>query len=196
MRNPGVILLAAGGSTRMGCPKQLLPWGKSTLLRHAGETALQTHCRPIIIVLGCEAEACRYALKGLSITMVINNEWKRGLGSSIRVGMLTLEKEAPDIPGVVLMLADQPTVTPSLLETLVARWSHPAWPIVATLYEEGGGVPALFDRTFFPELRDFTDDRGARGLIAREKNRTALIDPGMHLIDLDTPAIYQNHLPK
>jgi molybdenum cofactor cytidylyltransferase len=195
MRSPGVIILAAGGSKRMGRPKQLLPWGKSTLLRHACEIALSTTCRPIIVVLGCNAAACRRELDNLPIVTVINDDWQKGLGSSIAKGIKALESEAPEIPGAMLLLADQPTVTPALLLSLIVNWSPPAYPLAATAYGDNGGVPAIFDRTFFPELRGLEKDQGARAILAREKIRTASVDPGNDLIDLDTLANYCAHQP-
>ncbi len=175
----------------MGRPKQLLPWNGRTLLRHACEVALETSFRPVIVVLGCEADACAIELKGLDVIPVINTEWKKGMGASVATGIAALEKSAPDATGVLLMLVDQPTVTSSLLQSLAARWSPPEISIVATKYPEGGGVPALFDRAHFTALRALDADRGARGIIAREKSRVALFDPGAHLTDLDTPQAYQ-----
>jgi molybdenum cofactor cytidylyltransferase len=195
MPRTGLIILAAGSSTRMGRPKQLLPWGGTSLLRHACETALQSACSPIIVVLGCDPESCCAAMEGLSVTIVINESWPKGLGTSIAVGIRKLEEDAPGVDGVLIMLADQPTVTPSLLGALINNWSPPVHPIVATLYGEEGGVPALFDRSFFPELRRLEQDRGARALIAREKERTLLINPRANLIDLDTPEAYRRHQP-
>ena len=191
MRAPGLILLAAGGSTRMGRPKQLLPWNGRSLLRHACEVALATSCDPVIVVLGCEAEACALELKDLDVIPAINAQWQKGMGTSVATGITALEKNAPDATGVLLMLVDQPTVTSSLLQSLVTRWSPLEASIVAMKYPEGGGVPALFDRAYFAALRALDADRGARGIISREKSRIALIDPKAELIDLDTPQAYQ-----
>ncbi len=175
----------------MGRPKQLLPWNGRTLLRHACEVALETSCRPVIVVLGCEADACALELKGLDVIPVINAQWQKGMGTSVATGVAALEKKAPDAKGVLLMLVDQPTVTSSLLQSLATRWSPPEVSIVAMKYPEGGGVPALFDRAHFADLRALDADRGARGIIAREKSRVALLDPRADLIDLDTPQAYQ-----
>jgi molybdenum cofactor cytidylyltransferase len=193
MGQPGLILLAAGGSTRMGRPKQLLPWGESTLLRHACETAIATGCSPIIVVLGCEEKACRKVLHGLPVVITTNADWKKGLGSSLEVGVKKLEEEAPHVSGTLIMLADQPTVTADFLTSLLASWKSPERPIAATLYGKEGGVPAVFDRSYFSELRSLEHDRGARALIARDIAFTVLVDPGGNLIDLDTPAAYREH---
>ncbi len=183
----GLIILAAGQSSRMGRPKQLLTWNGRTLLRHACETALATTCHPVIVVLGCEAEACAREIGDLDVVKIVNPGWSVGMGQSISVGVLALETRVPDIEGVVLMLVDQPGVTSNLLDLLVAHWASSGGAIAATKYPEGEGVPAVFGREFFPSLRALNFDEGARGLIAQERSRVAVIDPGEELVDLDTP---------
>jgi molybdenum cofactor cytidylyltransferase len=190
MLPPGLILLAAGGSSRMGRPKQLLPWQGRTLLRHACETALGTGCRPIIVVLGNEAAACAREINDLPITPIVNPDWHNGLGSSIAVGTAALEKAKPDISGIMVLLADQPSVTPTLLGQLLDAWLSGEHPIVATKYSQGGGVPALLARAYFEELQQLDSDCGARTLIAREHANVHLVQLSEPLIDLDTPAAY------
>ena len=193
MRRPGLIILAAGGSSRMGEPKQLLPWGDSTLLRHACNTACHTGCAPVVLVLGCAAEPCRRTCEDLPLTIVENPEWAQGLGSSLAAGVRALLATDPATTGALIMLADQPAVSPALLELLIAQWEPPAWPIAAVQYGGDGGVPALFDRSYFPELLGLREDRGARALIARERFRVALMEGGSCLLDVDTPSAYRQH---
>jgi molybdenum cofactor cytidylyltransferase len=191
MRSPGLIILAAGGSRRMGRPKQLLPWNEGSLLRHAAITALATPCRPIVIVLGCEAEACQRDLSGLDVEVAFNPDWEAGMGRSVSVGIATLEKLRPDISGALLMLVDQPSLTASSLSFLLERWADSQQTLVATKYGELAGVPAIFDRQFFPQLRALNADRGARDLIASHRDLVSAVDLESDLIDLDTPALYQ-----
>ena len=191
MRPPGLIILAAGGSSRMGRPKQLLPWKGQTLLRHACETALATKCRPVIVVLGREAAACQEALAGLDVICVINAQWEKGLGTSIASGVAALEKDAPDTTEVLLMLADQPTVTSAFLNALLAQWSPQPRTIVATKYLEAGGVPAIISSDYFEELRTLDSDRGAKALIARERSNVKLVAPDCELVDVDTAEVYE-----
>jgi molybdenum cofactor cytidylyltransferase len=190
MRAAGLILLAAGGSTRMGRPKQLLPWRGRTLLRHAAETALATRCRPVVVVLGCEADSCRREIAGLDITIVEHARWSSGLGASLAVGVWWLQAKEPAVQGALLMLVDQPGVTPDFLDELLGRWEE-GHAIVATGYKEGGGVPAIIERRYFGELGALKGDRGARGLIAREREHAVLVTPSMPLHDLDTPESYR-----
>jgi molybdenum cofactor cytidylyltransferase len=193
MQGPGVIILAAGSSSRMGRPKQLLPWKGRTLLRHACETALATTCTPVIVVLGCEAEACAREITNLNVITVVNASWKLGMGASVASGISALETVDPGAQGAMLMLVDQPAVTPSFLEQLLSEWTPPDRSIVATQYGDGGGVPALFASSYFSELRALDSDRGARAILAREQSHVRLVAPQGELIDLDTPSVYAAH---
>jgi molybdenum cofactor cytidylyltransferase len=189
MRPPGLIILAAGGSTRMGRPKQLLPWKGHTLLRHACEAALLTSCRPVIVVLGCEAEYCQAEIADLPVITVRNERWREGMGTSVSRGVVELERQTDPSSGALFMLVDQPDVPPELIDSLVRCWQSDPALIVATEYPEGGGVPALFPRSHFPELRKLSPDRGASSLIARQSAVT-LIQPVREIRDLDTPEQY------
>ena len=190
MHAPGLILLAAGGSRRMGQPKQLLPFGASTLLRHAAETALATACHPVIVVIGREAARCQNELVGLDVSPVINPDWPQGIGTSIAAGVKSLNRLNSSSPGALLMLVDQPDVTSSFLGTIVARWLENKDFIVGTHYPEGGGVPALFPRRYFDELAGLNSDQGARRVIARKDSAALLISPPKQLLDVDTPESY------
>jgi molybdenum cofactor cytidylyltransferase len=196
MSGPGLIILAAGASSRMGRPKQLLPWRGRTLLRHASETALATSLRPVLVVLGCEAIACERELAGLNVHRVVNPDWSRGMGTSVACGIASLEHMDPSTTGALFMLVDQPDLTSSFLESIRERWEKGDRRIVATEYGGGGGVPALFSKSYFLELLALDSDRGARQIIAREKSAVALIQPPVELIDLDTPELFEKRVGK
>jgi molybdenum cofactor cytidylyltransferase len=195
MSPPGLILLAAGGSTRMGQRKQLLPWKGRSLLRHCAQIALSTPCRPVIVVLGCAAEACTREIENLEVFPHISVHWKDGLGRSLAEGVMALENRTPDASGALIMLADQPTVTSDLLGKLLARWSPPVYSVAATKYQDGFGVPAIFHRDLFPKLRDLQGNRGARALITQQRDHAIFIAPEIDLVDMDTPEIYREHAP-
>ena len=196
MSGPGLIVLAAGASKRMGRPKQLLPWGGRTLLRHACDTSLATSLRPIVVVLGCEAAACERELAGLDVHPVTNPEWSQGMGTSVACGIAALERRDHQVSGALLMLVDQPDLTASFLESILDQWLKGSRAIVATQYGETGGVPALFSRSFFPDLRALNSDRGARQIIAREKSAVTLIQFPEELMDLDTPELFESRVVK
>jgi molybdenum cofactor cytidylyltransferase len=191
MRSVGIILLAAGESIRMGRPKQLLPFRGTTLLRHAALTAATTGLSPLVVVLGAEAEACAVELKDLSATVVRNADWKQGMGSSLRAGMEALGKTSPEIQAVLVMLHDQPLISTPALLRLVELWRPPEHPIVAAFYGGKPGVPAVFDRNFFPELKNLQGTEGAKKILTRHASLTSVMDLPEALDDIDSPEDYR-----
>jgi molybdenum cofactor cytidylyltransferase len=191
----GVLLLAAGGSTRMGRPKQLLPFGKSTLLRHAAETALATGLSPIVVVLGAEAEACGAELEGLRMTVARNENWSRGMGGSLRKGVEELERIAPDIKAALVMLHDQPRISAGSLQDLANLWSPEGSTIAAAFYGGSAGVPAVFDRRHFAELKALDGGGGAKGILARHEADVAKLELPEALDDIDSPEDYARLTP-
>ncbi|HWT80923.1 MAG TPA: nucleotidyltransferase family protein [Candidatus Acidoferrum sp.] len=162
-----IIILAAGASTRMGVPKQLLRHRGRTLLGHAVEAALGSTCRPIIVVLGANAEQIQPEIGGLSVHIVRNAHWAEGLSSSIRAGIEAVAG-GPDPPeAVVLAVCDQPLVRSEDIQALVAAFRSTNRPIIASQYAGTLGVPALFARSVFPELLGLAGDRGAKQVIQR-----------------------------
>lgn len=162
-----LMILAAGASTRLGRPKQLLRFRGRTLLRHAAETALASVCRPVVVVLGAFAERLSRELAGLPVTVAVNLQWNEGMSSSIRAGLKALapERDGPD--AVVIMLCDQPLVSAQFLDRLVAIHQSTGKGIVAAEYGGEGGVPALFSRAYYPDLAALSGSRGAKPLIVK-----------------------------
>src|SRR5262249_31770573 len=115
MPRVGAIILAAGESSRLGQPKQLLSFRGTTLLRHAVQTALSSVCRPVAVVLGAHFEMVTDKLNGLPIEIVKNEAWRDGMSSSLRMGLAAVESE---VDAVILMLCDQPLVSVELLNRL------------------------------------------------------------------------------
>ena len=187
----GLILLAAGGSSRLGHPKQLLPYQGRTLLRHAAETALLSACRPVVVVLGTHPDRLRPELAGLDVLAAENPAWETGLGSSLRVGLTALETSAPDLRGVVLMLCDQPLVSAAALDALAQRHAETGCPLVASGYGGTRGVPAFLSRALFPELRALPDAQGAKPILARHAAETLVLPLPEGMWDVDTAADYE-----
>jgi molybdenum cofactor cytidylyltransferase len=187
-----LLLLAAGGSTRMGRPKQLLDYHGRPLLRHSVEQALDSHCRPVIVVLGSDAEACAAVLHGLPpiVATAINEDWMQGMGSSIRVGLAALQQHAPEARAVVIALADQPLITPAFLDRLVRVHVDQEAAMVAASYEEQPGVPALFARSLFSKLAALDVHAGAKALLQGAGSELVTIPAPQAAIDVDTPEDY------
>jgi len=184
------IVLAAGGSTRMGRPKQLLPVGGQPMVRHVTEVVCATGLAQVVTVVGAHAEAVVQALAGLPVDVVVNEAWAEGLSTSVRAGLGALR---PEIQAVLMILADQPALTPDLLQALAARYQTTWAPLVVPFYRGQRGNPLLFDRTLFPELLAVKGDQGGRALIARherELERVDVDDPAV-IMDVDTRRDYE-----
>jgi molybdenum cofactor cytidylyltransferase len=185
-----VVVLAAGGSTRVGHPKQLLTFAGTTLLRRAAMTALESSCRPVCVVLGGEAERLEGELADLPVVVTRNAGWETGMASSIRAGVEAVLQENPRADAVVLMLCDQPLVTPALLDALAHEWRTTGRSLVATDYGGEPGVPALFARAWFGDLVRLTGDVGARTILRAHPTEVGLVPFPDAGIDVDSPDDY------
>lgn len=187
MKQVGLILLAAGGSQRLGSPKQLVADAEGrSLVRRAAETALASACRPVVVVLGASAEAVEAEIAGLPVTVAVNTEWQTGLASSLKVGLNALEK-TDMLDAVVVMLCDQPQVTSALLDVLITAHADIGHAIAACEYGGALGVPALFGHTLFSALASLTGDEGARRVIKNHAGPMTRIPFPEGTFDIDTP---------
>jgi molybdenum cofactor cytidylyltransferase len=146
----------------MGVPKQLLQFGGETMLRRAVRVALEAGCRPVLVVTGAEATVVRETLRGLDVREVENEQWKSGMSSSVRVGIEAVLAANPDTAAVVLMVCDQPFVTPEIIVGLVRSHRETNCSIIASRYGHSYGVPALFNRRHFAELMKLKGAGGAK----------------------------------
>ncbi len=181
-----MIVLAAGASARLGRPKQLLPWAGTTLLRHATARALEADLGPVLVVVGAQADAVRAAVHDLPVRVVVNDAWPRGVGGSIRAGVLALEQAAPGAIAVILTTCDQPRVPASHLARLAAVHAETGQPIVASAYAGTLGVPALFAAAAFDELLALDGEMGAKAVIAGRREDVAAVECPEAGFDVDT----------
>ncbi len=185
------ILLAAGGSTRLGSPKQLLTYQGQTLLRRAAGAVLETGCHPVVAVLGAKADETRIELAGLDIAIVENPAWERGMGSSLKLGLQALAGHALD--GVLLTLCDQPLVGAPQLRALLATFATPC-PLVAAGYGGTVGVPAVFGSQYFAQLLALPDAAGAKQLLVSHRKELTTCAMPEAAVDIDTREQFQNFL--
>ena len=148
----GAVVLAAGPSTRMGTPKQLLQFSGQTLVKRAASVAVEAGCRPVVVVTGAHAVATREALRGLDVQEAENQQWPSEISSSIRVGVEAVVRASPQTAAIIMMLCDQPFVTQELIARIVAAHRETARSIIASSYGGSYGVPALFGRKYFAQL--------------------------------------------
>lgn len=182
----GGLLLAAGGSSRFGEPKQLLQFHSQTLIRRATETLVASSCNPVVVVLGAEINRSTRELAGLPIYTVINEDWKTGMGSSITTGLKELLKINSNLAAVIIILCDQPHVTSDKIDLFTNEFRKSGATIIAAEYGGTVGVPALFSSTLFDELFRLRGDKGARDLIRRRSDDVMRIKLEAAAFDLDT----------
>jgi molybdenum cofactor cytidylyltransferase len=190
MSTIGLIILAAGASTRMGTPKQLLLYRGISLLRHTVNIALESACHPVIVVLGAYFEQIKPEIEQLPIHIVENADWEKGMGTSIRAGVMALERINPDVDAVVITLCDQPFLLVNTIAQLINAYHHTHQSIIASEYANTLGVPALFERHLFAELTALNATEGARKVIKNNQKKVAQIHFPKGEIDLDTPEDY------
>ncbi len=184
----GVVLLAAGGSSRLGHPKQLVGYQGKTLVRRAAEAAEAVRCGPVVVVLGAARDAVAAELAGLAVRTVDHADWAAGPGGSLRAGLRALtDAEPPALDAVLIMLCDQLRVDAAHLQALLDTFVRTRAPVVASAYDGTRGVPALFARECFAELEALSPRQGARGVIAREPSRVAEVALPGGGDDVDTP---------
>ncbi len=196
VKNVPILLLAAGGSSRMGYPKQLLPWGNQTLIEYQIQKLLKTG-NPLIVVLGANSDLIVPVIKKTDAKIVINQHWETGMGSSVSAGIHQVTKYFPLAEGVLITLLDQPLITVEYLQKMLYLFQAGARQIIASQSDTGWqGVPALFDNVYFGELKRLTSSEGARKIIRLNSNSMKYIECSDLLEDMDTMENYRELLQK
>ena len=183
------VVLAAGTSSRMGRPKQLLPVGGKPLLLHAVDAVHGAGCSPVIVVLGAHAERIEPLLDRSTVTIVQHDGWANGMGSSIAAGVEALAQGEPPA-GVVLTTCDQPGITAAVIARLIDGFDGTPGRRVAAEYAGTVGVPALFERSLLPELARLEGDRGARSVLTAAPERLVRIPWEEGAVQVNTPDDY------
>jgi len=185
------VALAAGGSTRFGKPKQFALFQGETFIRHIVAAAIQASCTPVVVVTGEHSTEIGLELSGLTVSIAMNPHWQSGLGSSIGVGVRHAINLAPDVDAALLLTCDQPFVNAAVLTHLIQLRLTTGKPVIASAYAETLGIPALFDRSCFPDLLRLKGDSGAKEIILARPHDVASFDFPAGEIDIDTAADYE-----
>ena len=183
------VILAAGGSSRMGQPKQLLKFRGTSLLRRAIDTALAVPTEQVIVVLGHAADQLLPECTATSATVVLNDQWMEGVSTSLRGGLAAVSSEAR---GVFIYPADMPLVTPEALRELAHRQQVSGRPAAVT--DAGGvrGVPVFITRSLFPALMIQEGDVGGAQYLRGHPEAVEAVhfdDPDL-VRDVDRPEDY------
>jgi molybdenum cofactor cytidylyltransferase len=173
------VVLAAGRSSRLGRPKQLLPFGNEPLLRYTVRRILKSSLDEVLVVVGHEAEAVTATIADLPVRVIVNPDAALGQSTSVQAGLANL---APQTEAVVFFLGDQPGIDATIIDALVAAWRESRAPVVAPRYRDGIGNPVLFDRSAFAELASLDGDSGARPIVREHERAGDLL-----LVPVDRP---------
>ncbi len=180
-----IILLAAGSSSRLGRPKQLVEFQGKKLIQKAIEEAQKSKSDSLVVVLGWNPELIKSGFDSEKIPFVTNENWEEGMASSMQTGLrFLMEKEHPD--QVILMLVDQPYVESKLLDRLILEKERTGKGIVACSYSHTLGVPAIFDRAYFEEMVSLKGSEGAKKVIMKNRAEVFAVDFPLGAVDLDT----------
>lgn len=191
IKHCAIVILAAGASKRLGCPKQLLVYKTQNLLRHSVDTALETGCQSVFVVLGANKELLKKELKDKPVIIIENKSWEEGMASSIRSALQNITATILPPDSVIFMVCDQPFVNSSLLLNLLATKQQTGMPIVASSYATKMGTPALFHKSFFNALMELKGDKGAGKLISDNGDKVAVVSFPEGIRDIDTAADYE-----
>ena len=189
------VILAAGSSSRLGRPKQLLPLGDRPVLAHTVANAAASSLDDLIVVLGHEVATIQSRVDFGPARIVLNDAYREGQSTSLRAGLAALP---PETAAALFILGDQPLIGPTILDALIAAYRHTGAPIVMPTYDGQRGNPVLIARALFPELADITGDQGARGVIrahAAEVHDVPIAGPPP-TDDLDTQEDYDRLLAR
>ncbi|WP_298754733.1 nucleotidyltransferase family protein [uncultured Psychroserpens sp.] len=186
-----ILILAAGSSNRMGTAKQLLTIGHTTLIGKSIETALQSNANEVFCVLGANAETIRKSINSYKANVIINTNYNNGLSSSIIAGLDHIENLNFD--AVLITLADQPRIDVNYLNVLIDSFNQNPSKISASDYQDNSGVPAIFPKTYFKQLKRLEGDKGAKNVLNSNNQNVIKVNCNT-LLDIDTQQDYLDFL--
>src|ERR1700712_1639432 len=186
----GIIILAAGSSSRLGKPKQNLIYKGKTLLQHAITVAIGSGCQPVFLVLGANSGYVLPHVGEAGVAIVHNKHWEQGMSTSIHLGITELQK-TPGVDSAIIMLCDQPFADAALINTMLQKHSLSRKGIIACAYNNTLGVPVLFDAKYFSDLLNLKGHEGAKKLLTAYADDIAQVDFAQGAVDIDTMEDYE-----
>ena len=203
------IILAAGSSSRMGGGrhKLLLPLHDRPVLAHVIDATLASQAHPVVIVLGHQAEQVRTKINSYAahphLIIVENPDYLQGMSTSMHLGIQILisngyakNKASYAVDSALIVLGDQPLITPRVIDSLITTYRTTRKRIVAPLYDGKRGSPVLFDKSYFPELLEISGDEGGRKVLERHREDVEVVEISDTVanFDVDTWEAYQQVL--
>jgi len=180
----GAILLAAGGSSRLGRPKQLELIGGQPLVARQAQLLLKLQPASVVVVTGAVEQEVRRALAGLKVEFVHHEDWSLGMGQSIARGIAAMPERAR---GALLLLCDQWRIDQGDLETLIDAWAPEPQKAIVSAWDGFSGPPTIFPRALFQRLMRLHGDRGARHVLKRYAGGLERVAVANAAFDLDKP---------
>ena len=187
------LILAAGASTRMGEPKQLLHVDGRILLGQIVDETLKSELDQVLLILGYQADQIKRTLRPIltheKLKIVENTAYRTGVSSSIIAGLSVVTE---NFDHVMVLLADIPHISSRLINLLLHRYLDSRLPLGAIYINSRRSHPVIFGRALYPELFQLRGDEGARALFQKYGDRTCLVEPGFFYDDrdIDTPEDY------
>ena len=190
MSKTGIIILAAGNSSRMGEPKQLMMYKNKTFLQHIIGEAKSANLEPVICVTGYQSELITKSITGMGVSIIYNQQWRDGMGTGIAAGIKQLLLS--DVDSVILAVSDQPHVSSDLFSSMLALKDQSGKRIVACSYAGTLGTPVLFDKDYFNQLKSLSGNQGAKNIVKLNIPDVCPIEFEKGRIDIDTKEDYEN----
>lgn len=186
----GILIVAAGNSSRLGEPKQLLKFKGKTLLRNVVEEAIKVS-QSVVVVTGSGHSQISKEIEDLKVKIVENIHWNEGMGPSIKIGITQLLNEFPEVQNIIISVCDQPFIKASVFSDLIQMQKDSQKGIVASKYSDTLGTPVLFTKKYLEELSRLSGQEGAKKIIQKFKDDIAEMNFEKGAIDIDTQTDYQ-----
>ena len=191
MKPFSIVVLAAGKSSRMGTPKQLLRIGKKTFIERVLENAKELNSVDIICILGANAQDIKPFIPN-GVEVLYNENWTKGMGNSLAKGIGHLNDDP--IESVMILLADQPIIEVADLKKMLEMGSKYPHEIIASDYHGSLGVPAIFPKKHFPDLTQLEGNKGAKEMLMKLENQVHKYEHSSPIVDIDTQEEYLRYL--
>ena len=188
--NTAAIILAAGAASRMKQAKMLLPFKKGTILSHILEQVEWAGIRHSCLVTGCYHDQILLSTALHQTHIAYNKDWVLGMASSITTGLRALLQLEPDLDAVIILVADQPLLTSTILQQLMDQQAATGKGIIAARYQTIFGTPVLFEKKYFDALMLLEGDKGAKSILNQHPEDLDSIDFPEGIADIDTPEAY------
>jgi len=191
MNKTGIIILAAGNSSRLGRPKQLLLYQGKTLLSHVIDEAQAATLAPVVVITGAHHKEIQDSLIGRPVEIVFNPSWETGMASGIVAGVTKILHIQRHLQSLIVAVCDQPHISARLFQSLTEKQIESGKGLIASFYSGIAGTPVLFDRYYFNDLLALTGDAGARQLLKQYPEDVATVPFPKGKIDIDTEDDFQ-----